>query len=525
MGLVSHDQLNLLSGSVPSDQAGFLASWDTGDPAQSGLMYSFAGSSRVSVRQLGEDDSGLSGADGIYLITSVEAYDTDAVNEALSELFGLPVDDLLSIRTVQVSAPSAVFYAAAGIAVLCGCAYLLFVVSAPISDAKRIGTCKLLGWSGGAVWASIAVPVVVAQACTAVLADLRLLATVSPMGRDFLAVLVGAQVAVVLVTQVMGALALLVIRRVPVASMLENGVSLRVPLAASAVLKLLVAAGIVLVMAGMSDTFDEVFEQCRGVALWNQEGGSYYMFSSSELTDEQLSSASSRDTRYDDKFASLWELLNDEYDGCYVHASESDPVQGSQTSYRYRNLTTGEEGATDPAAASRDTSRAWTEMVVNVNYLDELALTDEGGEPLRIDETESRRVLLLPSTMPEEDRETVLARVAYVLDTMYQAEVIRWGDAGKTWDGSLDVYVYQGGEELFSFSSGVGASTGYLVEDPYFLVLTEANVTNMEKASLTLTGTSARMFLPIDEQEADELQTWLVSNGFADDGIELAPPL
>lgn len=515
------DQLCLLSGSVPSDQTGYLASWDTGDPAQSGLMYSFASSSHVSVRPLGADGTGLSGADGIYLVTSSRAFDSDAVNRALSQLFGLSVEDLLSVRTTQVSAPSAVSYAAVGIAVLSGCAYLLFVVTAPVSDAKRIGVCKMLGWSGGAVWASVAVPVVVSQAGMAALVDLLLLLLASPVGLDFVAVLVGAQALVVLLTQAMGAAALLVIRRIPVVSMLENGVSLRVPLVASVSLKLLVAAGIVAVMVGMSGTFDDVVEQCRSVALWNREGGSYYVFASSALTDEQLSSASSGDTRYDDKFASLWGLLNDAYDGRYVSASTSVPLEGSQVGYR--NLTTGTSGSTDPAAAARGTSREWTEMDVNVNYLDEIGLTDEGGSPLRLDETESRRILLLPSTMPEEDRETVLSRVAYLLDTLHQAEAIRWGEAGKTWDESFDVLVYLGGTQLFSFSRDVGASTGYLVEDPYFLVLTEANVTNMEKSSLALTGTGARMLLPIDEREASDLQSWLAANGFADDRIELAP--
>lgn len=340
-----------------------------------------------------------------------------------------------------------------------------------------------------------------------------------------------------LLTQAMGALALLVIRRIPVASMLGNGVSLRVPLAASVSLKLLVVAGIVAVMAGMSGTFDDVAEQFRSVALWNREGGSYYVFASSALTDEQLRSVSSGDTSYSDKFASLYEMLNDEYGGCYVTAGESVPLeQGAEASYRVLSSASGDasatggaadpsttRSATDPAAAGRATSREWTEMDVNVNYLDGIDLTDEAGNPIRIDESDARRVVLLPSTMPEEDRRTVLSRVAYNLDTMYQAESVRWGDAASTWDGGLDVMVYQGGRELFSFSHSVGEDTGYLVEDPFFLVLTKANASNMERSSLALTGTSARMLLPIDDGEAQHLEGWLAENGFADDEIALAP--
>lgn len=568
------DQLCLLSGSVPSEGEGFLASWETGEPDQTGLMYSFAGSSRVSVRPLGEavsDFAGettsgsasegssasaapasatpaLSGPDGIYLVTSTRPYDADAVNQALSQLFGLSVDELLSVRTTHVSAPSVVMYASVAIAAVSGCAYLLFVVSAPVSDAKRIGVCKMLGWSGGATWSSVAVPVLASQACVAVLADALLLLLASPVGWDFVAALVAAQVVVVLLTQAMGALALLVIRRIPVASMLGNGVSLRVPLAASVSLKLLVVAGIVAVMAGMSGTFDDVVEQCRSVALWNREGGSYYVFASSALTDEQLRSVSSGDTAYSDKFASLYEMLNDEYGGCYVTAGESVPLeQGAEVSYRVLSSASGDAsatgdatdpsttrsaadpvwasatGTTDPAAADRATSREWTEMDVNVNYLDGIGLTDEAGNPIRIEESDARRVVLLPSTMPEGDRRTVLSRVAYNLDTMYQAESVRWGDAASTWDGGLDVMVYQGGRELFSFSRSVGEDTGYLVEDPFFLVLTKANASNMERSSLALTGTSARMLLPVDDGEAQHLEGWLAENGFADDEIALAP--
>lgn len=572
------DQLCLLSGSVPSDGEGFLASWETGEPDQTGLMYSFAGSSRVSVRPLGEavsDSAGettsdsasegssastavaqasaapaLSGPDGIYLVTSTRPYDADAVNQALSQLFGLSVDELLSVRTTHVSAPSVVMYASVAIAVVSGCAYLLFVVSAPVSDAKRIGVCKMLGWSGGATWSSVAVPVLASQACAAVLADALLLLLASPVGWDFVAALVAAQAVVVLLTQAMGALALLVIMRIPVASMLGNGVSLRVPLAASVSLKLLVVAGIVVVMAGMSGTFDDVAEQCRSVALWNREGGSYYVFASSALTDEQLRSVFSGDTSYSDKFASLYEMLNDEYGGCYVTAGESVPLeQGAEASYRVLSSASGDAsatggavdpvsvsatgaadpvsasatGTTDPAAAGRATSREWTEMDVNANYLDGIDLTDEAGNPIRIDESDARRVVLLPSTMPEEDRRTVLSRVAYNLDTMYQAESVRWGDAASTWDGGLDVMVYQGGRELFSFSRSVGEDTGYLVEDPFFLVLTKANASNMERSSLALTGTSARMLLPFDDGEAQHLEGWLAENGFADDEIALAP--
>ena len=70
--------------------------------------------------------------------------------------------------------------------------------------------------------------------------------------------------------------------------------------------------------------------------------------------------------------------------------------------------------------------------------------------------------------------------------------------------GEMLCLVYEGGKSFFSYDRRVGEASGNMVDDPVFLVLTKANITNMERSGLVRSGVGFPLKLPIGEQEATQ---------------------
>ena len=100
--------------------------------------------------------------------------------------------------------------------------------------------------------------------------------------------------------------------------------------------------------------------------------------------------------------------------------------------------------------------------------------------------------------------------------TLFEAEALRWKEGGAKRSGEMLCLVYEGGKSFFSYDRRVGEASGNMVDDPVFLVLTKANITNMERSGLVRSGVGFPLKLPIGEQEATQLKGYLDSHNAVD---------
>ena len=494
------EQLRLSSGRLPTEDGEWLSSRQTGEPEQVGTIYEFGNNMEVTLHAGSLFSPEETDAQGVFRVVSTRPFDKDAVLDAFSLTLGVPKDELASVHTHQLRSLGGMPAALGGIAFLCLLAYLMFVGCAPVAHSKVIGVERLLGWGRLAIWLQLITPALAAQLAAAILCDVAILALVAPLSFEFLALLVALQVGLVCLSALAGLTALAVVSSIPATAAIGRAFSLRLPVGIAAVVKLAIVAAVLIWTAAMSGIFSETLATLRDLSLWERHG-ELYVLESSKLTSEQVRSSSVGDTSHEDKFASLYELLNDSYGGRFVSASTVTPAKC--------------------ATAGVTCEGSWAQMSVNVNYLRQAALSSVDGGKIAIDEDEARRVLLVPSTMSSEQREAARAYAQWLDGTLFEAEALRWKEGGAKRSGEMLCLVYEGGKSFFSYDRRVGETSGNMVDDPVFLVLTKANITNMERSGLVRSGVGFPLKLPIGEQEATQLKGYLDSHGFAEDDIQV----
>lgn len=216
------------------------------------------------------------------------------------------------------------------------------------------------------------------------------------------------------------------------------------------------------------------------------------MIAETRFTDRQAESLSSGDGEYRRRFGDLYPMLNDEYGALFVKAVDLEDVVG----------------------AGSDAPPPVTVMDVNPNYLEREGVLSAGGGRLDVPEETAGRVVALPSTMGEGERDAVVRYLRGYFESLYESQGLRW-------DGALDLVTYEGGRDYFSYNRSVQAGNGNMVAGPIFNILTKKNMTPMERSDLSVTGVDAPLLLPVDRAQADRLERWFDENGFEEDDVRI----
>lgn len=489
------DQLRLESGRVPQSPDGFLASYETGDDRQVGVLHDFGGGDPLVVRPVTAAMDSMPSVNGIYRIVSTKTYDTQVVLQSLAGVFGQSPDALLNVGTKSVRGIGLLLVIAGVISVLALAAYVLTIASAAVSRAPRIGVQKMLGWSTGAVVWDIVKVAFGSQLLSAAVEDVVIVLVVKPLGTTFPAVLVGVQLGLAILTLVVGSIAAtLVSRGVSPVTSVKGGVSLKGPLFIGYGVKMAFAVMIVISFVAVSSSLSDIWQQWRLEAVWGEKGNDLYVLADSRLTNEEVENLSSGDHSYGNKYEDLYKMLNDEYGAVYVNANA--PQEQVQA------------GIASPDLA------ACTVMNVNSNYLKRENVLSEDGSSLTVSEGEHGRVVAVPSTMGNDERRHVVDYFKWLFDSEYQSEK-------EQWNGSIEVVTYQGGRDFFSYNKRVQPDQANMVHDPVFNIVTDANATIVDKSAVAVMGPDASILMPITRERADELEAWLAQNGFSENHIRI----
>ncbi len=493
-GFIDHDtfpvdRLMLTDGCLPTKAGEYAETGRSGETLQVGLMYSFSGSSHVRLEVA--DDDGALPATCVLRVVSTVPFESQDVRTAIATAFGVEPDQLDDQRVhEEVVAGSGIVLltlAGAGFCLL----YLLLVASACVSQSKLVGIQKMLGWSRRTILAQICCPGIVAQISTGLLLDFAISAIKGPLPAAILRIILAAQAAMFLSMSAAGLVAASIAMRVPVAGSLKKGLSLRAPLTAGALLQAVVLLSIAAFCGVVSPSIEETLARWSSSGVWEKEG-SAYVIASMANTDEFYSYVSTGDTSYLDKFSDLYDYLDKEYGALYTDCHD---LGNSQC------------------------------LDVNSNYLKALGLVDEAGEAIAVDDDSSAPLVILPSSMTEDQKSAALEEAKAYLESCASAERSLMGRQDDAPDGTVELKTatYTGRISVFAFDGRTTDSDGGMVDNPVLIVFPRLGMPKFLKSGLMQAGAGAVVRLPIDQATADDLEEWLIQNGFDGERIKLAP--
>ncbi len=493
-GFIDHDtfpvdRLMLTDGCLPTKAGEYAETERTGETLQVGLMYSFSGSSHVRLEMA--DDDGTLPATCVLRVVSTVPFESQDMRAAIATAFGVEPDQLDDQRVHEevVAGGGIVLLALAG-AGFC-LLYLLLVASACVSQSKLVGIQKMLGWSRRTILAQICRPGIVAQISTGLLLDFAISAIKGPLPAAILRIILAAQAAMFLSMSAAGLVAASIAMRVPVAGSLKKGLSLRAPLTAGALLQAVVLLSIAAFCGVVSPSVEETLARWSSSGVWEKEG-SAYVIASMANTDEFYSYVSTGDTSYLEKFSDLYDYLDTEYGALYTDCHDL-----------------GNSRCLD----------------VNSNYLKALGLVDEAGEAIAVDDDSSAPLVILPSSMAEDQKSAALEEAKAYLESCASAERSLMGRQDDASDGTVELKTatYTGRISVFAFDGRTTDSDGGMVDNPVLIVFPGLGMPKFLKSGLMQAGAGAVVRLPIDQATADDLEEWLIQNGFDGERIKLAP--
>ena len=493
-GFIDHDtfpvdRLMLTDGRLPMEAGEYAETERTGETLQVGLMYSFSGSSHLRLEVAGDDEA-IPTACVLKVVSTAPLEDQD-VRASIAAAFGVETDQLEDLRVrekVVVGGGIALLVlAGAGLCLL----YLLLVASVCVSQSKLVGVQKMLGWSWRTILAQICGSGIVAQIVAALLLDFAIGAVKEPLPAAILRIILAAQVAMLLSMSMAGLVASSIAMRVPVAGSLKKGLSLRAPLTVGTLLQAVVLLSIAAFCGVVSPSIDETLARWSSSSVWKKEG-SAYVIASMENTDGFYSYVTTGDVSYLEKFADLYDYLDEEYGALYTDCHDLGSNQC---------------------------------LDVNSNYLSALGLVGEAGDAIAVDDDSSVPLVVLPSSMTEDQKSAALEEARAYLESCSSAERSLMGNQDDVSDEAIELKMatYTGRISVFAFDGRSTDSDGGVVDDPVFIAFPRLGMPKFLKSGLMQTGAGAVVRLPIDQTTADGLEEWLIQNGFDGERIKLAP--
>lgn len=483
------DRLMLTDGRLPTKAGEYAETERTGETLQVGLMYSFSRSSHVRLEVA--DDDGALPTTCVLRVVSKAPFEGQDVRAAIATAFGVEPDRLDDQRVHEevVAGGGIVLLALAGVGFCL--LYLLLVASACVSQSKLVGIQKMLGWSRRTILAQICCPGIVAQISTGLLLDFAISAIKGFLPVTIFRIILAAQAAMLLSMSAAGLVAASIAMHVPVAGSLKKGLSLRVPLTTGALLQALVLLSIAAFCGVASPSIEETLARWSNFGAWEKVGSAYVIASMSN-TDGFYSYVTTGDALYLEKFSNLYDYLDEEYGALYTDCHD---LGNSQC------------------------------LDVNSNYLKATGLIDEAGDAIAVDDDSSVPLVVLPSSLTEDQKSAALEEAEAYLESCVSAERSLMGRQDDASDGTVELKTatYTGHITVFAFDGRSIDSDGGMVDDPVLIVFPRLGMPKFLKSGLMQTGAGAVVRLPIDQVTAEGLEEWLIQNGFAEEHIKLAP--
>lgn len=484
-------QLQITKGDFPQTPDEFLATYTTGTPEQSGTLYDFAANDHIQVGSLQAyyQEKGL--VDGNYRLVSTKPFNNVSAINDIASAFNQSSEALLHPTTLEATLANPYLPFVVGAGVLMLLVFALLMASIPILHMKVVGVQKLLGWSSRQIWAASLKVLPLVALLGAALTDVILLLLIKEYSASFLIDLVGVEIAVFVLLMALASISFLIIKGYKTDAILKQSVSSSAPRVPAFVLKAAFVVFLAFFAIFVGPTINQTLQAYYAQQQWAKYG-SYEVLSTTQPTSDDIDSIAAGDNRMTDKFAALYSLFNDSFHGMYIASSDypcmdpnSPPLPGS-----------------------------FQTMTVNPNYLKTFPLQDSAGQPISVDESQAKRVVLVPQSRASEAA-SIGKKVCDSLQSLNEGFLQHGGAEESMPTYQVETIIYKDTHPFFSFDDQVGKDTGYLLTSPVFSVITDANATPAEKSNLAKTGLNTPFKFNLDSAGLARLQKQIMQTPLA----------
>ena len=404
---------------------------------------------------------------GQYRLTSDRSYDQAEVLSLISDDTGISVDRLTSLNPAPVLSGGPLLPLTVVLCFAAFVAHFLVLAAFPALKSRDIGKLKALGWTNWDVWLHLnGTPVCcgLAVGSASVLLQIRFLQGFNWSYCAFL--LIGTAIAM-FIAILLSLSAILMITKIDISSLSSGLVSFRPVLFSGILIKAMLSIVMFGFLYAAVPLVGELFSllSSRGDlhSIWNMSVIADY-----RLTSDDMDLLSSNSGDLGSKFSALYSVLNKDFSGEYCVDS-----------------------------SDKETPR----LTVNTNYLSAHHLYDERGRQIVIPDIETSRVVLIP--FEEKGRvDLVLDRELSFIDHVLEGSASKYGEE----QNAVRVnYLFYQSEYSQSARKGDRARDSSLPM-PIYHVVTEQNISMLEKSRLQMKALDFPMTFSLSEKEAHDME-------------------
>lgn len=452
-------------------------------------LYSFLKTQSLRIQPLYRFCDRKKTISGVYY---AEFQDTNLESAFLKDLaqgFDTTVKDLTSARTVVLDERSFGFQASASAAVISGLLFILLTVFYLTQRFKSVGCGKLMGYSNLQTWGSIFVPVFFAQLLTAA-SCVIILRTVTNIPQGSLLKLATVSFVSVGVTAIVSICFIRLIHSYKISDLVKSRQPTKSVVACNCIVKGIVMTVVCALVLDSTNMVINLGEQYETVRQWDRYGDQYAIMDT-KVTKEDESDLRQGTYKMATRYAKFYNEAN-RLGAVYVSSGEFDPFLS------WHNLSDFD--------VKRVPQNFYAFMIaVNPNYLKDFPVKDDKGRLISISEEESSAVFLVPDIYKSRSED-----INYLLRYGRRRNIsIRINIDKSTGSESPEIKViyYPSGKKIFSFNTEIGKENGYQIENPIYRVLTEKNMTFLDKKDILAHGCSVNGILkyPIKGKSAEEV--------------------
>lgn len=456
------------------------------------ILDSFVGANQLYIHTLEDrlnDGKSLGGKYSVILTDNYSAFLSE-----LADAFHINEDQLLhemfSVTRIGSNFIIAACASFAGVCLIIFIVLLSFYINEKFS---YIGCSKLLGIACLKIWRQLFGIIVGLQGVSALIL-ISTLQIISPLSTSHLVIILLFSLFPIVLTLLFLLIAYLSIRTYPLISIIKKNRPFKTILLSSIFAKFFISVlSLILVLSAVNYGLI-YFDEYQIYQAWDQYGEKYAVYDT-RVTDSDLSDRAQGKRTVEDKYIRFYNLVNQK--GAiyaiprYLRSADFKPLP---------NFDSAE------IATPIDTYM----LTVNTNYLDEYPIETSSGDSVKIPESETSAVYLLPESYQslESELKYLLGydRASFVRTSANMNTRIKNG-LEENASPEIKFIYYRDGQEFFSFDTVIGRETNYYIKDPVFLVLTNANITYAEQCGVIAHGGTPNcpVKLPSEGLSSEEL--------------------
>ncbi len=492
----------------------FLSSKELSDPLCKGRIFDFLNDDYVEIWTLHRFMSERGSLDGDYVVRSSDVQSIQNFIEELSERSGISMDNLTVQKTFSVMEASTMELISIVGIVSSLLIFALLCIFYAVNSSKKIGILKLVGFNNIHIWSTFISDILGVIAMFTIILDIMYLWLLENNTSNFMFSLIKIEIIILLLLLMTSSLIYWIIKRNRISNLVKNKQSVKHVIMLTYGIKCFILFILVFLSTGIGTGLTLAIDEYRKMKDW-EAISEWGVLVNIEVGNDSASIRQGA-TLLDKDFAEFYSYLN-EQGAIYARASEFPPHVRFKTKYNKQTGSYGYADYFDPTIVPQ--SYTLTTLNINPNYLKAYPVLDNNGEAISVEETEERLILIPESKQSERT----------IIEELYKAKYIA---ALKSVENRHGIYnddipnvqirsiLYKEDKKgYFAFSTDYEHQK-YVVHNPIFEVLTENNMTLLEKSIIQEQGINAPLKVNLQNKTSKEFNSelpFITSNYRLDD--------